>query len=461
MSNPSMFERCAGELEDYYRVVYGTSSNHAPVTEGSGSVTGGTIVRIDQGGGKKPHYAIVDGTGRKVFETTGFPSGMRRRLEKLEGREVISYTWSPFIVAGRRAEYGPQTIGELRIKPQDRPAPDGPAIKAIYFDTETTGLNPERDEILQLSIVDQDGNTLWDRKYRPVRVKSWDDAEDVHHISPEDVADRPPIEDEISEIQDIFDRAEKVYAWNNIFDLAFLGRAGLKLDRGKAIDSMEEYGRLEHGRRQYKLEEAAAECGYTYNAHDSLEDSLALKVVQDYVDDRRAGRVKRRRTSARKRQRCVEPTPVIEEKPVEVTPVAAVPESETIAATVEKPHPVEEKPEPVPVVEVAASAPSPSSMASAAAPTVPESPAPAPVAAPQQPWENPAPSRKMRDQRKSVLHGVCVALEIVSTLVTVLFVSVILSSLGDTDTVIGGIICTIPLVIVLALCEWGRRRNRQ
>ena len=57
--------------------------------------------------------------------------------------------------------------------------------KAIIFDTETTGLDPRKDEILTLSVIDGDGKTLWDRAYRPSNVTVWPQAEAVNHISPE------------------------------------------------------------------------------------------------------------------------------------------------------------------------------------------------------------------------------------------------------------------------------------
>lgn len=49
--------------------------------------------------------------------------------------------------------------------------------KAIIFDTETTGLDPRKDEILTLSVIDGDGKTLWDRAYRPSNVTVWPQAE--------------------------------------------------------------------------------------------------------------------------------------------------------------------------------------------------------------------------------------------------------------------------------------------
>ena len=354
--NPKKLERCTGELEDVYQVIYNPSSNHADIKDDSGSITGGKVIKVTQKGGKKPHYAIVDNTGREVFETTAFPSAMRKRLEKLEDREVISYTWSPAITPGRPAEYAPQTLGVLKIKPIDRPKPTEPPIEAIYFDTETTGLDPERDEIIQLSIVDQDGNTLWDRKYKPSHVKNWDEAAAINHITSDDVAGRPPIEEDMNKIQQIFDRTKKAYAWNAIFDLAFLARAGLKFDRSKSSDSMISYAQLKGRTHYYKLANAAFECRYTYDAHDSLEDTKALKVVQDYIDGKNKRKIQK-------------PKPLPQSKPA-VKKVA---------------HP-----------QLA--------------------PAPAPQLIPQsQPVSQPLQAtthRAQKDRKKNIIHGICLTFEI-------------------------------------------------
>lgn len=42
----------------------------------------------------------------------------------------------------------------------------------IIFDTETTGLNPRRDEILDIAIIDGGGNTLHVGRYKPSRATS-------------------------------------------------------------------------------------------------------------------------------------------------------------------------------------------------------------------------------------------------------------------------------------------------
>ena len=75
--------------------------------------------------------------------------------------------------------------------------------KVIVIDTETTGLQAGVDEILQLSIIDGDGNTLYDKYFKPEYQTSWEEAEAVNGISPQDVADCPSFKSEIETINNI------------------------------------------------------------------------------------------------------------------------------------------------------------------------------------------------------------------------------------------------------------------
>lgn len=64
----------------------------------------------------------------------------------------------------------------------------------IIIDTETTGLNAIRDEIIELAIIDADtGVPLYDHRYGTAYVREWPAAQDINHISPDDVANLDPL----------------------------------------------------------------------------------------------------------------------------------------------------------------------------------------------------------------------------------------------------------------------------
>ena len=47
-------------------------------------------------------------------------------------------------------------------------------MKTIVMDTETTGLRPGVDEVLQVAILDDTGKTLFDSYIRPEKTESWE-----------------------------------------------------------------------------------------------------------------------------------------------------------------------------------------------------------------------------------------------------------------------------------------------
>ncbi|MCH9277240.1 3'-5' exonuclease [Bifidobacterium amazonense] len=238
-----------------------------------------SVESIPQPKGRKPHFAIRNSKGETVFEVGAQARNAYAVLEPLVGREIQSFSWEE---KASIIDDGTYLSCKIVEKSQSTVADD--PIPRIVLDTETTGLHPQYDEILQLSIIDGDGNVLTNNLYRPERHDSWPEAQRIHHISPLDVADKPSIQDDLQQIQAILDRAQEVCVYNADFDLAFLGELGLRLDKSKVMDTMREYGRRYHYTPYYKLENAAKECGYRYHAHDALADCQATLKVQQRLE---------------------------------------------------------------------------------------------------------------------------------------------------------------------------------
>lgn len=119
-------------------------------------------------------------------------------------------------------------------------------MRAICFDTETTGLLPE-DEIIQLSIADAETDEeIYNAYFRPsdfLVERGWDGAAAVTGIYPDDVADCPSITDPevFDEIQAIFDDADIVVGYHVAYDVKMMEHMGFDMSRYIYQDPMLSY----------------------------------------------------------------------------------------------------------------------------------------------------------------------------------------------------------------------------
>ena len=155
--------------------------------------------------------------------------------------------------------------------------------RVIVLDTETTGLDPA-DEILQISIIDDNGNILLDTLVHPYYHSTWADAERIHGISPDMVAGAPYPHELLPTIQAIFSETLLLIGYNTNFDLGFLQNWGIHPFNIQVVDVMQEFADYYSvhddpydGRRYYKLAFCADYFGFTWPgaAHNSLHDAMA------------------------------------------------------------------------------------------------------------------------------------------------------------------------------------------
>ena len=164
--------------------------------------------------------------------------------------------------------------------------PEQPA-DLIVLDIETTGLSMIDDEILQVSMIDRSGNTLYNSYLKPLHLTAWEDAERINHISPAMVVDAPNIYLEMPKINGILKNAKTIVGYNHEgFDIPFLQLFGAVIpETAKIFDVMLEfapiYGEWSEKHEGYKwknLATCAAHYGYDWGsdmAHDSLADCRA------------------------------------------------------------------------------------------------------------------------------------------------------------------------------------------
>lgn len=156
----------------------------------------------------------------------------------------------------------------------------------IVFDTETTGVNPNDDEILELAIINGEGKVLFNERLKPMHKRKWTRAQEINGISPEDVKDCKTIEEYKEQLKEIFKSAKVLVGYNVGFDKKFISAAGIKFKPEVTIDVMKDFSNMRevwddehHHNKWFKLEEAAAYYNYSFAAHSALEDTKATLFV--------------------------------------------------------------------------------------------------------------------------------------------------------------------------------------
>lgn len=166
----------------------------------------------------------------------------------------------------------------------------------IVLDTETTGIDTQTDELLQVSIIDSDGNTLYNSCLHPLCKQQWQSAERVHGISPDMVANAPTILNEVAKMYKIITSAKIIVGYNIDFDLGFLSSVGINVpDNIKIVDVMKDFAQIYGEWNDYygdykwqKLTTCADYCNYDWNndtAHDSLSDCHATLYCYNHLTE--------------------------------------------------------------------------------------------------------------------------------------------------------------------------------
>lgn len=158
-----------------------------------------------------------------------------------------------------------------------------PRERVMSIDTETTGLDPDKDEILSLSIVDGNGKVLFDSLIRPETRKRWPKAAEVNGILWKDVKEKPTLLDHKDELRELASKCDLVVGYNVKFDLGMLYSGGIsEFPNINNFDVMEEYAPVRgswdeyHGDYRWcKLTTCAKHYHVKFDPHKSAEDARA------------------------------------------------------------------------------------------------------------------------------------------------------------------------------------------
>lgn len=184
------------------------------------------------------------------------------------------------------------------------------------IDTETTGLNVHDNDILELSIINGYGQTIYTGRFNSIKDE-WPEAQAINRISPQDVRGLPLFVTEAPRISGKLRRARVIVGYNVWFDIDFLNAGGVIFPHVPICDIMDEFARVygewadwigeEGGYKWQKLTTA----GQYYNidtkgAHGSLRDcEITLGVLKGLAKEPERNR---RRVECRKGKRYRRPS---------------------------------------------------------------------------------------------------------------------------------------------------------
>jgi DNA polymerase III epsilon subunit-like protein len=162
----------------------------------------------------------------------------------------------------------------------------------VYLDTETTGLDPVNDDLLEIALIDDSGAVLLDTLIKPSSNNSlWPDAEAIHGITPEIVAHAPALS-EIAPKIEVVVKGQDVIIYNAGFDTAFLGSLlssanSIKCCMEAWAEHVGEWSEYHGNYRWQSLAKAADAVHFDWpgEAHRALADSLACRAVWQYLVD--------------------------------------------------------------------------------------------------------------------------------------------------------------------------------
>ncbi len=161
----------------------------------------------------------------------------------------------------------------------------------VVLDTETTGLG-QRDQVVQVAVIDQTGEPLLLRLVKPTVPIGWD-ASRVHGITADTVRDAPAFPEVYAELADVL-KGRAIIAYNADFDRRMLNQtcAAYQLARFPAapwhcamLRFAEYYGQWNRARQSFAWQKLSAACARVGVApegtHSALGDArMTLRLVQ-------------------------------------------------------------------------------------------------------------------------------------------------------------------------------------
>lgn len=164
----------------------------------------------------------------------------------------------------------------------------------VFLDIETTSYNDNSakydNDILQVSIIDENEDVLIDQYCKPRKKESWENASKINSIYFSAVSDCPRFLDVKPYVQDIFERADKIVVFDYYFVKDYLEKYKFDLHKFRLITPVYELRQynVAHGIENPKwmtLENAADQFDLIYDRNNSLEDARAILKIYNFIEE--------------------------------------------------------------------------------------------------------------------------------------------------------------------------------
>lgn len=164
-------------------------------------------------------------------------------------------------------------------------------LRPIYYDTETTGVKPDKDRIIEIAAYDPVLDRIFEKMIHP-GIPIPPDATAIHHITDAMVANAPSYAQVGAEFIAFCSGDVVLIAHNNDnFDLPFIrnefDRNGLKMPSWKFLDTLKWARRYRSDLPRHTLQFLREMYGIPpNNAHRALDDVVVLhKIFSQMIDD--------------------------------------------------------------------------------------------------------------------------------------------------------------------------------
>lgn len=164
----------------------------------------------------------------------------------------------------------------------------------VFLDIETTSYNDNSakydNDILQVSIIDENEDVLIDQYCKPRKKESWENASKINSIYFSAVSDCPRFLDVKPYVQDIFERADKIVVFDYNFVKDYLEKYKFDLHKFRLttpVYELRQYN-VAHGIENPKwmtLENAADQFDLIYDRNNSLEDARAILKIYNFIEE--------------------------------------------------------------------------------------------------------------------------------------------------------------------------------